>query len=82
MSQAKVERYKKEKANRQKLMKRAKVKAVCLKIGGAVVGLALVIFVAGSAYVKYDENKTRPSVEVDYGAVGDYVEQLSADAEE
>lgn len=79
MSQAKVERYKKEKANRQKLMRRAKVKAVCLKIGGTIVGLALIIFVAGSAYVKYDENKARPSVEVDYGAVGDYVEQLSAE---
>lgn len=82
MSQEKVARYKEQKANRRKIMKKAKIKNVCLKIAGTVVGLALVIFVAGSAYVKYDANKTRPSVEVDYCAFDDYIQSLSDTAEE
>lgn len=81
MSQEKVARYKEEKANRKKLMKKAKRKAVLMKLAGSLVAIALVVLIGTSAYSKYEENKERPSVTVDYSAVQDYIQTLSAEEE-
>lgn len=81
MSQEKVARYKEEKANRKKLMKKAKRKAVLMKLAASLVAIALVVLIGTSAYSKYEENKKRPSVTVDYSAVQDYIQTLSAEEE-
>ncbi len=81
MSQEKVTRYKEEKANRRKNMKKAKAKNVCRKIAGTVVALALIAFVGISAYQKYDDNKGRDAVTVDYSAISDYASALDGEAE-
>lgn len=42
MSQQKVDRYKQEKANRQKMIKKQKREILILKIAGSLIALALV----------------------------------------
>lgn len=53
MSQAKVDKYKKDKANRKKIIARQKRVAAFQKFAVAVVSLALVVFIVGSAYFKW-----------------------------
>ncbi len=50
MSQAKVDRYKEEKKNRAKIMKREKLENTLWKIGGSVLGLAIVAWIGFSGY--------------------------------
>ena len=48
MSQAKVDRYKEEKRNRAKIMAKEKREWMLMKIGGAVLALAIVGWAGGS----------------------------------
>ena len=79
MSQAKVDRYKEEKANRKEIMKKAKRKALVMKIAGAVFGLAVLGVLANSVKVQFVDKAERPSVTVDYTAMEDYLETLNAE---
>ena len=54
MSQAKVDRYKKEKANRKKNMKKEKIQNVLRKCAVFVVALVLVGWIGYSAYNTYE----------------------------
>lgn len=81
MSQEKVAKYKEEKANRKKIMKREK-RMRFLRNG--VMGIVLVTavgWVGYSAVNSYIESRPRDSVEVDYTAVSDYLNGLDAEAE-
>lgn len=87
MSQEKVNRYKEEKANRKKIMKREKIKKVILSISGSVVGICLVVWLGYSGYNFFRTQKTEnpTKTEIDLSAATDYLDTLfvdeSADAE-
>ena len=87
MSQEKVDKYKQEKANRKKTMKKEKLASILRKCAVAVVGLVLVGWLGYSAYNMYDSGRETPSVEIDYGALDDFSQNLTdaasgADAED
>ncbi|HJB83315.1 MAG TPA: hypothetical protein H9711_09220 [Candidatus Mediterraneibacter intestinavium] len=77
MSQEKVDRYKKEKANRKKTMRREKAMSIVRKAVLTVAALALIGWLGYSAYDIYDSNKERVVAEVNYDAVTDYLNSLS-----
>lgn len=77
MSQAKVDKYKEEKANRKKIMRKEKVESILLKCGVTAVALVLVGWLGYSAYNMYEANRTIPSVEIDYQALDSYSQGLA-----
>ena len=77
MSQEKVARYKKEKANRKKTMRREQAMSIVRKAVLTVAALALIGWLGYSAYDIYDSNKERVVAEVNYDAVTDYLNSLS-----
>lgn len=76
MSQAKVDRYKEEKANRKKNMQKEKAKQAMRRLAIGIVSLALVGWLGYSAYNIYDSKKPVDSAEIDYTAVTDYQNDL------
>jgi len=87
MSQEKVDKYKKEKANREKLQKREKRTLFLEKLAIGAVALVMVGWIGYSAYGVLtredpDEEKTVVTPEMDTTAITDYLSQLSGDAEE
>lgn len=78
MSQAKVDRYKAEKANRKEIMKKERR----MKVVRNVVACAVVIAVAGwigySGYASYINSRPAESAEVDYTPVSDYLSDMYA----
>lgn len=86
MSQAKVDRYKEEKANRKKAMQREKALRIVSTICGSVVCLVIVGWIGYSAYGYFrpgDNNTTTSRTEVDVDAVSDYLSTLqTTDSEE
>lgn len=78
MSQEKVERYKKEKANRKELMKKEKRKAMLTKIACSIVALALVGWIGFSVY---DSVTSAPvqgkNITVDMNSIENYMAGLS-----
>lgn len=77
MSQEKVDRYKKEKANRKQTMRKERMMSIVRKTVLAVVAVALVAWLAYSAYDIHESNKERTVAEVNYSAVTDYLNSLS-----
>ena len=87
MSQEKVDKYKKEKANREKLQKREKRTLFLEKLAIGAVALVMVGWIGYSAYGVLtredpDEEKTVVTTEMDTSAISDYLSQLAGDAEE
>ena len=87
MSQEKVDKYKKEKANREKLQKREKRTLFLEKLAIGAVAIVMVGWIGYSAYGVLtredpDEEKTVVTTEMDTTAITDYLSQLSGDAEE
>lgn len=87
MSQEKVDKYKKEKANREKLQKREKRTLFLEKLAIGAVAIVMVGWIGYSAYGVLtredpDEEKTVVTTEMDTTAITDYLYQLSGDAEE
>ncbi|MBQ4531458.1 MAG: hypothetical protein IJA36_12755 [Lachnospiraceae bacterium] len=79
MSQEKVERYKKEKANRKKTLKKEKrVKFLC-KLAGCLAGVAVVGAIGYSAYHSYINKPVE--VTADMSAFDDYVTGISTEEE-
>ena len=76
MSQAKVDRYKEEKANRKQIMKKQRVMNVVRKFMLAVAGLAIVVWLGVSAYTTIESNQEREIASVNYDAVNTYLEDL------
>ena len=78
MSQAKVERYKQEKANRKKTMRKEKM-AHMMRTGVLlVIGAALIGWIGYSGYSMYEDKQPRELAEVDYEAINTYLEGLNA----
>lgn len=87
MSQEKVDKYKKEKANREKLQKKEKRTLFLEKLAIGAVALVMVGWIGYSAYGVLtredpDEEKTVVTTEMDTTAISDYLSQLAGDAEE
>lgn len=87
MSQEKVDKYKKEKANREKLQKTEKRTLFLEKLAIGAVAIVMVGWIGYSAYGVLtredpDEEKTVVTTEMDTTAITDYLSQLSGDAEE
>lgn len=72
MSQEKVDRYKKEKANRKKAMKKEKLWYMIRRCVVAVLAVALVAWIGYSAYNKYESSRPVETAEVDYSAITDF----------
>ena len=77
MSQEKVDRYKKEKANRKQIMKKQKIMHNLRVTVAAAVVCAVVAWVGVSMYQSHEANQPRESVEVDYSAVDSYMNGVS-----
>ena len=83
MSQKKVDAYKKEKANRDKIIKREKRILLVEKTVGLLVCLAAVCWIGYSVYSKVTANQevvVKDTV-MDTSALDDYVSGLTADEE-
>lgn len=81
MSQEKVDRYKKEKANRKQIMRRQRLMSFVRKGVLTLAAAALVGWLAYSAYGIHEANRERVVAEVNYDAVTDYLNSLTSDAE-
>lgn len=80
MSQAKVDKYKQEKANRQKIMKKQKRMH---RVEMTAIALVCVLFLGWVGYSVYDKvssgDGTKETVVFDAGAVQDYISGLTAE---
>lgn len=77
MSQAKVDQYKQEKANRKETVKKEKVANAIRKSIVAVVAVALIGWVGYSAYNAYVTYQPKEAIEIDYTAFDDLSTNLS-----
>lgn len=78
MSQAKVDRYKYEKAHRKEIMKKEKRKRVLTWIASIAVCAVIVSWVGFSMYKSYEDKQPRKSYEADFKAMTDYMTKMSA----
>ena len=76
MSQAKVDQYKKEKANRKETMAKEKVKRTIGKIVGTVVGIALVAWIGISTVNFVIDNRPVSTFFCQVDALDDYLSGL------
>ena len=81
MSQAKVDKYKQEKANRKEIMRKEKIANTVRKCIVGVVALVLVGWVGYSAYGTYEANHPKTEVEIDYSALNNLSTNLESVAE-
>ncbi len=79
MSQKKVEQHKQEKANRKKLMKKAKAKHIVAVICGWVIVAAIVVWAGIGVYTYYKSNVTYETIYTDVTPLTDYISSVSAD---
>ncbi|HAX53534.1 hypothetical protein [Muricomes intestini] len=77
MSQEKVDRYKKEKANRKKIMKKQRIMDALRRTALVLAAFAVVLWLGFSAHQKQEAKKDRPVAEINYNGVNDYMSQLS-----
>jgi hypothetical protein len=76
MSQAKVDQYKKEKANRKKTMAKERVKRRIWAVVGCVVVLAIVAWAGMSGYNYYESTRPSQNYVVDTDALSEYLGEL------
>ena len=76
MSQAKVDRYKEEKANRKKVMRKEKIANRLRKCAVAVVAAAL----GYSAYNMYESSRPVKEAEVNYQSVDTFNQEIASAA--
>lgn len=80
MSQAKVDRYKEEKKNRAKIIKREKRQWAATKAGLSLVGLALVAWIGFSVYTGVNSTDTTDTAKetytLDVSAVDDFLDSI------
>lgn len=83
MSQAKVDRYKEEKRNRAKIIKKEKREWMATKAGLSLIALVLVVWVGISVYngvTSTDDSQIeKPTYTVDTSAVDDFLSDLEAE---
>ena len=79
MSQAQVDLYKKEKANRKQIMRKQKMMNFARKAVLSLAALALIGWLGYSAWDMYESGKERVVAEVNYDSVTEYLNNLYAD---
>lgn len=77
MSQAKVDQYKKDKANRQKIIKKQKRMHLLEMAAITLVCVLFVGWIGFSVYDKVSSNQEKETVVFDAGAIQDYLSGLS-----
>lgn len=77
MSQEKVDKYKKDKASRKKIMRKERAMSIVRKAILTLAALALVGWLGYSAYDIYDSNQERSVAEVNFDSVTEYLNGLS-----
>lgn len=84
MSQKKVDAYKKEKANREKLIKKEKRILMLEKLAGIAVCVVAVCWIGFSVYDKSQEDKETvgQKTEMDTAALDEYLSSLTAEETE
>lgn len=78
MSQEKVERYKQEKANRKQIAQKQKKMHILRNTAMALVAVVLIGWLGYSAYDLYESKQPRQMAEIDYTAVNEYLQSLTA----
>ncbi len=78
MSQAKVDRYKQEKANRKKIMAKEKLKHNLSVFVGCLVLAAIVGWAGYSAYNIYENNKPTVTTYANLDSINDYLNGLTS----
>ena len=84
MSQEKVDRYKQEKANRKKNMKKEKAQNTLRKCVVVVVGVVLIGWIGYSADGTYEGKKPKQEAQLDYSALtgmGTELEKVNGSAQ-
>lgn len=81
MSQQKVDRYKKEKANRKKTLRKEKRRSVLYKIAATAAAIAVVGGIGYSVYQIQAKKAAKAGVQVDYTAVNELTSKLAEVAE-
>lgn len=79
MSQAKVNRYKEEKANRKQIMAREKRNHRIAVVCGWAVAAVLVGWIGYSAYGVYEDNRPVKTVYANLDPINDYLATLGAE---
>lgn len=79
MSQEKVERYKKSKANRKETVKKGRMKAKLGRLVGAVICIALIAWIGYSGYLKISDIQNSTATEITTDALTNYISDLSAE---
>lgn len=79
MSQAKVDRYKEEKANRKQIMAKQKRNRIIGTVCAWVVAAAIVGWAGYSIYHVYEKNKPLETIYANLDAVNDYMKALTAE---
>ncbi|WP_373217127.1 hypothetical protein [Ruminococcus sp. 5_1_39BFAA] len=79
MSQKKVDIYKQQKANREKIMKKEKLILTLEKLAALVICLVAVCWIGYSVYGKVTEGQTETEVEtvMDTSALDDYLSGIA-----
>lgn len=79
MSQKKVDIYKQQKANREKIMKKEKLILTLEKLAALVICLVAVCWIGYSVYGKVTEGQTEAEVEtvMDTSALDDYLSGIA-----
>lgn len=77
MSQAKVDRYKQEKANRKKTIAKNKMKARLAKTVACLAVIAIAGISGYSMYEHYEESKPAETFQCDTTAIDDYLELVT-----
>ena len=76
MSQDKVNKYKEEKMNRKKTMRKERAKALVRKMSLLILTIALVGWVGYSALESHQRNMDREVVEVNFDSIIDYMNEI------
>ena len=82
MSQAKVDKYKQEKANRKQTVARQKVKSMITKVCLSVVGIALMAWIVISGVIFVIDSRPVNKYFVKLDAVENYMETLDKEETE
>ena len=76
MSQEKVNRYKEQKANRKKILRRERARAFLRKVCLAILTIALISWVGYSAHDTHQRNRDREVIEVNYDSIINYMDTM------
>lgn len=79
MSQAKVDRYKEQKKNRKKIMRREKRNHYLGCTVAVIIVAGLIGWAGYSIHTNYEKNKPVSYTEVDMSALNDYYSNLQVD---